>query len=216
MGALRLSGEFGPARRIFWLATTVLCVLAIVFAQSEAAVAAVLATLFLAAISTKRFRLAATAVAVVAAIVIAVISPLRHYALDKITFRDYSETVRLSQWTETVDMLGDHAILGAGLNGYPAAMVPYHRAVQFEIFQYPHTLFLNIWVELGLLGIVAFVLLAWRAVRSRAWLVLFPLLAMVVHSLFDVSFFKNDLSAMTWIFLAVAASAYAKDSRVRR
>ena len=203
------------ARNDKWLfiSTAVLGSVAIVLAQSEAAIAAVLTTLFVAAVSTKRFRTAALSVAAVTTIVVAVVLPLRHFALDKLAFRDYSETVRLSQWTETIDMLKDHALFGAGLNGYPAAMIPYHRAAQFEIFQYPHTLFLNIWVELGLLGLVAFALLAWRVARSPVAIAFFPLLAMTLHALFDVPYFKNDLAAMTWIFLAVAAATYAKNSR---
>jgi len=216
-------------RRWLWISTAVLGSLAIVLAQSEAAVAAVVATLFLAAVSTKRFRAAAIVVAVAATVVVATISPLRHYALDKLTFRDYSETVRLSQWAETVDMLRDHPVLGAGLNGYPTAMIPYHRAAHIEIFQYPHTLLLNIWVELGMLGLIAFGAMAWRVFatlfpspskgegQGEVRVIVFVLLAMTLHSLFDVPYFKNDLAAMTWIFLAVvAATTYAKDSRVRR
>ena len=199
-----------------WMTTAVLDSIAIVLARSEAAVAAVAATLFVAAVSTARFRKVALAVAVAATVVVAAVSPLREYALEKLLFRDYSETVRLSQWSETIDMLKDRPVLGAGLNGYPAAMVPYHRAAQFEIFQYPHTLLLNIWVELGLLGLIAFGLLAYRVARSPYSIALFPLLAMAFHSLFDVPYFKNDLAAMTWIFLAVAAASYAKNSRIRR
>ncbi|MEI6510913.1 MAG: O-antigen ligase family protein [Candidatus Uhrbacteria bacterium] len=216
-----------PGKPLLWLATTVLGSVAIVLAQSEAAVGAVVATLFLVAVSTKRFRKAAVTVAVIATVLVAAISPLRHYVLDKLTFRDYSETVRLSQWTETVDMLRDRPIFGAGLNGYPTAMLPYHKDAQFEIFQYPHTLILNIWVELGVLGLVAFFLIAYRVFitsfpsplkgegQGEVYAVAFALLTMTLHSLFDVPYFKNDLAAMTWIFLAVVASSvYAKNSRV--
>ena len=218
----RLDGTKVPGKQsILWIATTVLGSVAILLAQSEAAVATVVATLFLAAVSTKRFRMAAIVVAGLSALLVLSVPFSRAYFLDKLTFRDYSETVRLSQWTETVDMLRDRPVFGAGLNGYPAAMVPHHKATQFEIFQYPHTLLLNIWVELGVLGLLAFGLLSYRVAKSAISnfhfpisIAFFPLLAMTLHSLFDVPYFKNDLAAMTWIFLAVVAATYAKNSRV--
>ena len=208
-------------KTILLISTAFLGFVAIVLAQSEAAIAAVLATLFLAAISTRRFRTPAIAAACLSVLLVLSVPASRGYLLDKLAFRDYSETVRLSQWAETVDMLKDNPIFGAGLNGYPTAMIPYHRATHIEIFQYPHTLFLNIWVELGILGLVAFGLVAWRVEQSAISnfqfpisLAFFPLLAMTLHSLFDVPYFKNDLAAMTWIFLAVVAASYAKNSRV--
>lgn len=215
-GTHEFPGTLVPSRLFFWLAATILGSLAIFLAQSEAAVAAVIVTFFVAAVSTRRFRTAAIVVAVLSVLLVLSVPTPRAYLLDKLAFLDYSQTVRLSQWVETVDMLKDNALFGAGLNGYPTAMIPYHKATHIEIFQYPHTLLLNIWVELGVLGLVAFGAIAWRVARSPYSIALFPLVAMTLHSLFDVPYFKNDLASMTWIFLAVVAATYAKDSRVRR
>ena len=138
----------------------------------------------------------------------------------KLTFNDYSGQVRRSQWRETVAMLKDNVVFGAGLNGYPTAMEPYHEAEQYEIFQYPHTIVLNVWTELGLLGLIAFALLAWRATATlrgagtppmATTLAFLALVQMSIHGLADVPYFKNDLAMMAWLILAViAASAYAK------
>lgn len=205
-------------------AAAVLCSVAIVLSQSEAAVVAVLATLFVAAIVTKRTRKAALAVAVVATVLIAA-SPFRQTAIDKLSFRDYSGNVRRSQWEETINMLADRPVFGAGLNGYQTALAPYHTHPEYEIFQYPHQIVLNVWTELGLLGLVAFVLLAVHAVcRTPAFrlsdpsaLALLVLVETDIHGLADVPYFKNDLSAMTWLLIAViAANAYAAISRSNR
>lgn len=201
----------------FWIVTTVASSIAIVLSQSEAAIVAVVATLFLAAVATKRLRRYAVAAAAIAVVAVA-LSPFRQTVFDKLTFNDFSGQVRRSQWSETVTMLGDRALLGAGLNGYPAAMEPYHEAEQYEIFQYPHTIVLNVWTELGLLGLVAFLVLAVavvRAYRLRPTADNLPaflaLLAMSIHGLADVPYFKNDLAMMTWLLLAVvAATSYAK------
>lgn len=106
-------------------------------------------------------------------------------------------------------MLADNPLLGAGLNGYPTALAPYHDATFYEIFQYPHNIFLNVWSELGLLGltglIIGAVLIArttWR--RKNDVLVLAfsaALLVMLIHGLVDVPFFKNDLAILTGFLL---------------
>lgn len=204
-------------------AAAVLCSIAIVLSQSEAAVVAVLAALFVAAVATKRLRTAAIAVAVVATVLVAA-SPFRQTVIDKLTFRDYSGNVRRSQWEETRNMLADHPVFGAGLNGYQPALAPYHTHPEIEIFQYPHEIVLNIWTELGLLGLAAFVLLALRV--ANAWrgtgtppvtIAALALFETAVHGLADVPYFKNDLSAMTWLLIAViAANAYAATPRPNR
>jgi O-antigen ligase len=89
-----------------------------------------------------------------------------------------------------------------------------------EIFQYPHNLFLNIWVELGLLGVLSFLWLAfevWRLMAKTAGKAMPPyrlcifaaLLQMTIHGLADVPYFKNDLALFTWSLLALLFIASA-------
>lgn len=88
-----------------------------------------------------------------------------------------------------------------------------------EIYLYPHNIFLNFWSELGLAGALLFfwifikaiflALKAGRPARSQApnrYLALglaAALIAISVHGLVDVPYFKNDLSAMFWLILAL-------------
>lgn len=120
--------------------------------------------------------------------------------------------VRMSQWQETWTYLKDgHFLLGAGLSGYPTAIAPYHNDLQYEIFQYPHNLLLNISVELGLLGVVAVAWLGFEVARTifrhrKDLLVLAAgsaLLEMTIHGLVDVPYFKNDLAVFTLTLIAV-------------
>jgi O-antigen ligase len=124
--------------------------------------------------------------------------------------QDYSGGVRLSQWGETAMLLRDHALFGVGLGGYPAALAPYHTDVQYEIFQYPHNLFLNQWVELGMLGVVALVWLIvaggrelWRDHSVVTMASGAALVTMVIHGLVDVPFYKNDLAVLTALLLGI-------------
>ncbi len=89
-----------------------------------------------------------------------------------------------------------------------------------EIYLYPHNIFLNFWSELGILGLIAFIWLIGKYLfltlkiffRRHNYLALGLFGAMttiVVHGLVDVPYFKNDLSAMFFILLALAASLLA-------
>ena len=125
--------------------------------------------------------------------------------------------IRLNVWRATLRMLRDHPIFGAGLSGFPTTVEPYRAAVGAQPLQYPHNILLNFWSETGILGVVAFgwllvqafryTLLGWRR-ASRAWRpyhlgVAVALVAILVHGLVDVPYWKNDLSAEFWILLGL-------------
>ena len=211
-----LSGVQKTPKNIFWMTVAFFSSTAIILAQSEAAIVSVIATILLASILNKKTRVVSSSLFVLLVFLVLLVPPLG----TKLTLQDYSGGVRLSQWSETADMLKDHWFLGAGLGGYPTALKPYHQATHLEIFQYPHNLLLNIWVELGVLGLIAFALLSWRVLRHVSTTynlqppVLIPFLAllqMTIHGLVDVPYFKNDLAVMTWILLAILI-AYARPS----
>jgi len=194
----------------FWPTVTILSLIATTLAQSEAAIVAIVATLLLGGFvnkKTRRFTIAGTLI--MGALVL--LPPWRADVVGKLTLQDYSGQVRLSQWSETVDLLQDHWMLGTGLSGYPTALEPYHQATHYEIFQYPHNIVLNIWVELGLLGLIAVALLAWQLlVRGRSikpeslvgYAALFALIEIAIHGLVDVPYLKNDLAILTWLLIA--------------
>ncbi len=203
---------------IFWITTLVTSLIAIVLAKSEASWVAVLASVFLLSITHKPARRYAIVVASVLLVMIATIVPIREVVTNKLLLRDYSGGVRLSQWSEAWTFLKDHPLMGAGLSGYPTAIKPYHVRKEFEIFQYPHQLFLNVWVEMGVLGLLAWTLLdliviktVWLSRRLPIVLIIgFTLLEMMIHGLVDVAYFKNDLAVMTWILIALLLNTHTE------
>lgn len=89
-----------------------------------------------------------------------------------------------------------------------------------EIYIYPHNIFLNFWTELGLAGLFIFIWLIGKTIvknwqtmvkeqdnllRYLSLGVIISLVAIVIHGLVDVPYFKNDLAAMFWIILALSA-----------
>ncbi|MEI7620379.1 MAG: O-antigen ligase family protein [Candidatus Falkowbacteria bacterium] len=87
-----------------------------------------------------------------------------------------------------------------------------------EIYMYPHNIFLNFWTELGLLGMVLFAWVMFKYTYSSIKLFLSEkkkgvnnfiilglgaaMIAILVHGLVDVPYFKNDLSVFFWLLLA--------------
>ena len=173
-------------------------------------------------INQKTRKWIAAALVLALGIVIA-IGPVRSAIWKTISFQNWSGQVRLFQWRETWQMLKDHWFLGAGFGGYPIVFAPYHKATAIEIFQYPHNILFNFWSETGLLGVAAFGWIVgrwiWRAVRvspppsapplklrggwEEIWsgrlVLLAPILAILIHGLVDVPYFKNDLAVLFWI-----------------
>ncbi|MFZ2681682.1 MAG: O-antigen ligase family protein [Patescibacteria group bacterium] len=185
--------------------------IAIYFAKTEAALvaipASVIFSLAIANIKAKSRLVSLLLIAVLGVATALAIPSVRA----KLFLQDYSGGVRRSQWTETLQLLSDRPFQGAGLSGYPTALAPYHDSIVYEIFQYPHNLVLNFWVELGILGVIAglwlgliSLKLGWQGRDNLfALTALTALVCMAVHGLVDVPFFKNDLSVLTAIFLAM-------------
>ncbi|MFA7088165.1 MAG: O-antigen ligase family protein [Patescibacteria group bacterium] len=88
-----------------------------------------------------------------------------------------------------------------------------------EVYLYPHNIFLNFWSELGLLGALLFIWIIikhsysslkltiayGREKKPEKYLALGLLAAMVaiiIHGLVDVPYFKNDLSVLFWLIVA--------------
>lgn len=93
-----------------------------------------------------------------------------------------------------------------------------------EIYLYPHNIFLNFWTEIGLLGMLLFVWIIVKTmiISSQAvnkdkknsagkYLplgIISAITVICVHGLVDVPYFKNDLSVMFFIILALASLSY--------
>jgi O-antigen ligase len=89
-----------------------------------------------------------------------------------------------------------------------------------EIYLYPHDIFLNFWSELGLAGMFLFIWIIGKfvflsirlAIKTKgmeekflALGLLAAMIAIFVHGLVDVPYFKNDLACLFWILIALLA-----------
>jgi O-antigen ligase len=125
---------------------------------------------------------------------------------------------RMDLWQATLRMLRDHPLFGGGLFGFAKTIQAYRGGVYEENLIYPHNIVLNMWTETGLLGLASFLWLlvqtfrvswngwtsgprAWRAIQLG---IVLAMVAVIVHGLVDVPYFKNDLALEFWTFLGLA------------
>jgi O-antigen ligase len=127
---------------------------------------------------------------------------------------------RLDLWQSSLEMVRDHPLLGIGLDNfaYLYQQVYLREAAAAEPnLSHPHNWLLHMWLELGVLGLFAFVWLLVRAGKAaRAslgkpgsrWLVggaLGALADLLVHGFIDNSYFLVDLAFLFWLCLALVA-----------
>ena len=102
-----------------------------------------------------------------------------------------------------------------------------------EIYLYPHNILLNFWSELGLAGALLFVWLvakyltisykiarlpAAKADRLLAVGLFAAMIALIVHGLVDVPYFKNDLAVLFWTLFALVAmlkAVYLPEGKIK-
>jgi len=136
---------------------------------------------------------------------------------------------RIELWKATLQMLREHPVFGAGLSGFADRIAPFWNPTHPERFIDPHNILLNFWVETGVLGVIAMAWIlvgafrtAWQGSRSSNadWRaieigILLAMVAVVVHGLVDVPYFKNDLSLEFWSLLGLACAGAASLSASR-
>jgi len=128
---------------------------------------------------------------------------------------------RLDLWLSSLAMVRDHPLLGVGLDNFVYVyQQSYLRegAVAEPSLSHPHNWVLNMWLELGLAGLIAFGWLVLNFVRRawgmhRGWVVAGALGAMtdmLVHGFIDNSYFLVDLAFLFWLLLAVVDEPSAR------
>lgn len=186
-------------KKLFYLTTIVLSILAIFFAHSEGALIALLVSFgAFFVFSGKKGAITMGTILCLVILITGLYKPIQNYVVEKATLMDLSGQIRKQQWKETWQMLENgRLITGAGLNGYQAAIKPFHQEGIFvrnndpdwlrkvlwnkeyrekmwqpvEIYLYPHNIALNFWSELGLVGLLIFV-----------WLIIKQLIISFRHS----------------------------------
>lgn len=128
---------------------------------------------------------------------------------EKLLLQDLSGQIRRNMYGETKQLLKEKPIFGSGLNGYQNDSIKYHKYDYIEIFLYPHSIFMNFYVSLGLFGMLGFLWLTINLIRSTIAkyfsgsrdqiFILLIMLAIIIQGVVEAPYFKNDLSIVWWV-----------------
>jgi O-antigen ligase len=133
--------------------------------------------------------------------------------------------LRLDLWLSTLQMIRDRPVLGVGLDNFAYLYQQIYLregAAAEPNLSHPHNWLLHFWVELGLLGLVAFGGLLFRfgtlarvalTQSSTRWVVAGASGAMadvLSHGFIDNSYFVVDLAFLFWLALALVVNGRAK------
>jgi O-antigen ligase len=195
----------------YYLPILLLPLSAVYLSRSRAGIVALLIVLSLIALSTlyKKSRWATAIGAVVAAGIIA------FYLATHVTFSG-ADTLRLGIWKVALNLIAQHPLVGIGpgqfLEAFQSTTVLdtnlYQTALQYAL--HPHNIFLNFWLSGGVLAIGGFIWLLYQIyyqpiVKSSTIQIAakWAIGAILIHGLFDSTYFKGDLALVFWLFAAL-------------
>jgi len=197
----------------------ILSAIAIIISFSQGAWAALIGGLLIFVFLVGKRKLAVTAI-ILMIFVAALVPDLRSAFL----FQDQAGQNRMTLWRYSAEYLvktPSHFVLGSGLRMFfNEVQRPHYNVEEMERLIYPHNIFLNFWLETGLLGLLTFfgvfIYLAYLGIkilatdRLRGAVIISALAAFLIHGLVDVPYFKNDLAMIFWIIAALIVSASNK------
>lgn len=164
--------------------------------------------IYLAAFANNQIRKFSLLAALAVGIIVLAVPNLRYRVI--LPFKGEKSTVsRFSLWHTADKMIKDSPILGKGLYGYKTLYDRYNTDPNLPSINFPHNIFLNFWVETGLLGLISFLGISiyffWRAAKAKSLAaigVMLFLVALYVHGTIDAPYMKNDLALIFWIIMA--------------
>jgi O-antigen ligase len=142
-------------------------------------------------------------------VIIVYVTPFLHQRATSALVGDKSTESRYSLWNTGNKMIKDSPILGKGLLGFKSNFEKYNTDPTQPSINLAHNIFINFWVETGLLGLISFILISLFALY-RSWrlggilgagITLF-LIAIFTHGQVDNPYLKNDLAMIYWMILA--------------
>ena len=150
------------------------------------------------------------------------------YYFMKIDIHPNSERGRGKIYNYSVQMIKHHPIAGVGLGSYSSALANEAKndqefLVYFLPYAYhPHNLYMAIWLNLGLIGLVLFIILLAKFLANfsdnfNSWtniIILSAILTILIQGIFDTTYFKNDLAAIFWLLGAMSYLAKSANNKI--
>jgi putative inorganic carbon (HCO3(-)) transporter len=188
--------------------------IAIYISRSRAGIVSLLIVLSLIALGTI-YRKSRVNTAIGAVVALAIIA---FYLATHVTFSG-TDTLRLGIWRVAIDLIKMHPLIGVGPGEFLDAFTNsnildnnlYQTVLQYAL--HPHNIFLNFWLSGGLLAISGFIWLLYQifflpystSVPTYRAAARWAIAVILIHGLFDSTYFKGDLAIYFWLFAALVA-----------
>ncbi len=198
-----------------WFVLWILGAVGLFLSLSRGAWIGLMASLVLFGIITasRKFLFSSIMALVLVSLVVLSVPNLRYRVL--LPFMGEKSTVaRFSLWETGWKTVKDSPVLGQGINGFSNNWEKFNTDPNLQPYHFPHNIFLNFWADLGLLGLASFLLISLRVIWLAWWrrrqvisvgVILF-LVAMALHGLIDIPYFKNDLALLFWVIITLFVS----------
>jgi len=123
------------------------------------------------------------------------------------------QTERLSYWNSTVNIIYDNPITGWGIGSFRIHYPKYRESCIFEIFNNPnidllqaHSMPLQMISELGIIGIILFIFMLYRHLKSATnWGLIAAVFACIMINITDITFYYVPIGFMLFIYLGLMA-----------
>jgi O-antigen ligase len=140
-----------------------------------------------------------------------------------VAFQDRSSSMsRMMIWSAALKIGWDNPIIGIGPGRFQEKYLEYQKYfppyLEWAVPQ-PHNLWLAIWLQLGILGVVGFgwLLVTWlkefadkKDKKEIDYMYLGIMLSILIHGMVDTPYFKNDLAIIFWLIIFQANQANNK------
>ena len=158
----------------------------------------------------KKIRKAIFSLALAGLIIVAIVPNFR-YRLLLPFYGEKSAVSRLSLWTTGAKAIKESPVFGLGLTGFSENWKRLNTDPNLDTHNFPHNIFLNFWVETGLLGLISTIglmlLVIYRGIKNRQDIIKLStalfVIAILAQGQIDNPYFKNDLAIIFWLVLAL-------------
>jgi len=131
-----------------------------------------------------------------------------------IIYSNFSGSGRMGYWREACNMIKDYPVVGVGLNTYSIV----GRGYKINWGGYPHNCYLQMAVEIGIVGLLSFLWIVFvifrksiknlKRINSRfLHFLLLGVLAghggFLIHSFFDTNFYSVQLGSLMWLLMGL-------------
>lgn len=200
-------------KNIIWITLWLLGVIGLLLSLSRAGwlgLAAAIGVYVIVEVNKKFYKIIFAVVVMAALVVVA--TPNFRYRLILPFYGEKSAVSRFSLWKTGWKGISESPITGLGLTGFSNNWERLNIDQGLtDTHNFPHNIFLDAWVELGLLGLISFIGIIiwglWRGFSNKHEPLLFGtalfIVCFLIQGQIDNPYFKNDLALVFWLMISL-------------